>query len=167
MTFINRRIWIKTIKQVFFIALIVSVAGFASNRLRSDKMLFVEDWSEKSNTVTSSGENLEISLSEAKNLFNKGEALFIDARSGAEYDAGHIKGAKSLPYKEADWKFVDAMAGVPEESAIITYCDGETCELSMELTVFLRNADYKNVRVLSNGWTIWQQNGLPVETGER
>jgi rhodanese-related sulfurtransferase len=167
MIFINSQIWTKTIKQVFFIALIVLVAGFASNRLRSDKIPLVEDWSEKSNLVTSSGEKLEISLSEATNLFNKGETVFIDARSRAEYDAGHIKGAKSLPYKEADWKFIEAMAGVSEESAVITYCDGETCELSMELTVFLRNAGYKNVRVLSNGWTIWQQNGLPVETGER
>jgi len=166
MIFINRQIWTKTIKQVFFIALIVLVAGFASNRLRSDKMPLVEDWSAKSNLVTSSGENLEISLSEATNLFKKGEAVFIDARSMAEYDAGHIKGAISLPYKEVDWKFVEAMAGVSEESAVITYCDGETCELSMELAVFLRNAGYKNVKVLSNGWSAWKQNGLPVETGE-
>jgi len=164
MTLINSQIWIKTSRQVLFIAMIVLVAGFFSNKLRSDKMPFVEDWSEKSNTVTSSGENLELSLSEAKNLFNKGEALFIDARSGAEYDAGHIKGAKSLPYKEADWQFVEVMAGVPEESAIITYCDGKMCELSMELAVFLRNAGYKNVKVLSNGWSVWKQNGLPVET---
>ena len=166
MTIINRQIWTKTTKQVFFIALIVLVAGFVSNRLRSDKMLLVEDWSKKSNLVTSSGENLETSLSKSSNLFKSGKAVFIDARSRAEYDAGHIKGAKSLPYKEADWKFVEAMAGVSENSSVITYCDGETCELSMELAVFLRNAGYKNVKVLSNGWSAWKQNGLPVDTGE-
>jgi len=166
MTLINSQIWTKTKKQIFFIALIVLVAGFASNRLRSDKIPFVENWLEKSNLVTSSGENLEISLLKATNMFNKGEAVFIDARSRAEYDVGHIKGAISLPYKEADWKFVDAMASVSEDRDIITYCDGETCELSMELAVFLRNAGYKNVKVLSNGWTVWKQNGLPVETGE-
>ena len=166
MTLNSGRIWIKTSRQVLFIALIVLIAGFVSNRLRSDKMPLVEDWSAKSNLVTSSGENLEISLAEATNLFNKGDAVFIDARSRAEYDAGHIKGAKSLPYKEADWKFVEAMAGVSEDSAVITYCDEETCELSMELAVFLRNAGYKNVKVLSNGWSAWKQNGLPVDTGK-
>jgi len=166
MIIINRQIWTKTSRQVLFIALIVVAAGFLSNRLRSDKMPLVEDWSAKSNLVTSSGENLEISLSEATNLFNKGETVFIDARSRTEYDAGHIKGAKSLPYKEADWKFIEAMAGVSEESAVITYCDGETCELSMELAVFLGNAGYKNVKVLSNGWSAWKQSGLPVDTGE-
>jgi len=167
MTFINSQIWIKTSRQVLFIALIVLVAGFVSNKLRYEKIPLVENWSEKSNTVTSSGENLEISLSEASNLFKKGEAVFIDARSRSEYDTEHIKGAKSLPYKDADWKFVEVMAGVPEDSAIITYCDGETCELSMELAIFLRNAGYKNVKVLSNGLTVWKQNGLPIETGER
>jgi len=166
MTFINSQIWTKTSRQVLFIALIVLIAGFVSNRIRSDKMPFVEDWSAKSNLVTPSGENLEISLSEATNLFNKGETVFIDARSRAEYDVGHIKGAKSLPYKEADLKFVEAMAGISEDSALITYCDGETCELSMELAVFLGNAGYKNVKVLSNGWSVWKQNGLPVETGK-
>jgi len=166
MTFINSQIWTNTIKQVLIIALIVLIAGFGSNKLRSDKIPFVEDWSAKSNLVTSSGENLEISLSEASNLFKKGEAVFIDARSRAEYDAGHVKGAKSLPYKEADLKFIEAMAGVSEESAIITYCDGETCELSMELAVFLRNAGYKNVKVLSNGWSAWKQNSLPVDNGK-
>jgi len=79
---------------------------------------------------------------------------------------GHIKGAISLPYREADWKFVETMTGVPDDSAVITYCDGETCELSMDLALFLKNAGYKNVKVLSNGWTVWKQNGLPVETGE-
>ena len=59
------------------------------------------------------------------------------------------------------------MADVSEERAVITYCDGETCELSMELAVFLRNAGYKNVKVLSNGWSVWKQDGLPVETEQR
>ena len=166
MTFINRQLWTKTIKQVFFIALIVLVAGFVSNRLRPDKIPLLEDWSAKSNLVTSSGANLEISLFEASSLFKKGEALFIDARSAAEYDSGHIKGAKSLPYREADSKFVETMSGISEDRAVITYCDGETCELSMELAVFLRNAGYKNVKVLSNGWSAWKQNSLPVDTGK-
>lgn len=166
MTFINRHIWTKTIKQVFFITLIVLVAGFASNRIRSDKIPLVEDWSAKSNLVTSSGENLEISLLEATNLFKEKRAVFIDARSKEEFEKGRIKGAISLPYKEADWKFAEAMTGVSEDTAVITYCDGEKCELSMELAVFLRNTGYKNVKVLSNGWAVWKQNGLPTESGE-
>jgi rhodanese-related sulfurtransferase len=161
----RRNIWIKASKQVLFIILIVLLAGFASNMLRPDRIPFFEDWSKKPNIVTPSGENLEIPLSEAEGLFKKGFVTFIDARPRTEYEAGHIKGAKSLPFKEADWKFIEVMTEVPEENAVITYCDGEACELSIDLALFLKNAGYKNVRVLLNGWTVWRQKGLPVETG--
>jgi len=166
MPLISDQLCIKTLKQVLIIALIALTAGFVSNKIRIDKIPFFEKWSSKSNLVTPAGENLEIALPEAEELFKKGIATFIDARPVSEYEAGHIKGAKSLPYKEADWKFVEVMNGIPEEKDVITYCDGETCELSMELAVFLRNTGYKNVRVLSNGWTVWKQSGLPVESGE-
>jgi 3-mercaptopyruvate sulfurtransferase SseA len=46
---------------------------------------------------------------------------------------------------------------------IITYCDGESCELSHELALFLKEMGFANVRVLVNGWTVWQQAGLPTE----
>ena len=45
-------------------------------------------------------------------------------------------------------------------------CDGETCELSHDLALFLRDAGFVNTRVLVNGWTLWQQAGLPMEAGE-
>jgi rhodanese-related sulfurtransferase len=167
MTFNKRHTWIKASKQVLIIALIALTAGFAVNRIRDDKIELVEKWSAKSALMTTSGENLEISLPEAEDLFKKGLATFIDARPKTEFEAGHIKGAKSLPYKEADWKFVEAMTGVSEDSVVITYCDGETCELSIDLALFLKNAGYKNVRVLSNGWTIWRQKGLPLEVGSQ
>jgi rhodanese-related sulfurtransferase len=166
MTLTGNQIWIKTLKQILFITLIVFAAGFASNKLRPDKIPFFEDWSSKSNLVISSGENLEISLHDATELYNGKKAVFIDARSHDEYNNGHIKGALSLPYREADSKFVEAMSGVSEEIPVITYCDGETCELSLELALFLRNAGYKNVRVLSNGWSVWRENGLSVEAGK-
>ena len=48
---------------------------------------------------------------------------------------------------------------------IITFCDGQSCRLSHELALFLREMGYENVRVLVNGWTLWQQAGLPVSAG--
>jgi len=163
----RNHIWTKTIRQVFFIALITMAAGIVSNFFRSDKIPFVEYRSSKSTITTPSGESLVIPFPEAESLFKQGKATFIDARSGEEYDAGHIKGAVSLPYKEADSKFVEVMSGISEERAIITYCDGQTCELSTELALFLRDTGYKNVKILSNGWTVWKQKGLPVETGKQ
>jgi 3-mercaptopyruvate sulfurtransferase SseA len=47
---------------------------------------------------------------------------------------------------------------------IITYCDGERCPLSRELAEALRVEGVENVRELRNGWTLWQEQGLPTAT---
>jgi rhodanese-related sulfurtransferase len=49
---------------------------------------------------------------------------------------------------------------------IITYCDGEHCDLSVELALYLKKMAFENVRVLVNGWTVWKQAGLPTESGD-
>jgi rhodanese-related sulfurtransferase len=160
----NNTLIIKTLKQLLFIVIITFVAGLVSNIFRSDKIPFFENWTEKIKHASLSGENLEVSLEQAVELFRQNGAIFMDARSLEEYNEGHIKGAISLPYMEADSKFVEVMSEIPEDRIIITYCDGETCELSLDLADFLRNTGYKKVWALLNGWTLWQQNKLPVET---
>ena len=43
--------------------------------------------------------------------------------------------------------------------------DGDTCDLSKELALLLENPGFSKARVLVNGWSVWQQAGLSVETG--
>jgi len=64
-----------------------------------------------------------------------------------------------------DSKFIGATQELDLETRIVTYCDGETCELSHDLALFLRDAGFLNTRVLVNGWKLWQQSGLPVTSG--
>jgi 3-mercaptopyruvate sulfurtransferase SseA len=52
------------------------------------------------------------------------------------------------------------------ETAIIAYCDGETCNLSHDLALFLKDMGFMNVRVLVNGWTVWSKSRFPVEPSE-
>jgi 3-mercaptopyruvate sulfurtransferase SseA len=47
---------------------------------------------------------------------------------------------------------------------VITYCDGERCTLSRDLAEALRVEGVENVRELRNGWTLWQEHGLPTAT---
>jgi len=106
-----------------------------------------------------------MTLEEAEKLFFTHAAMFIDARSVEEYERGHIQGSRSLPWHDVDLNFMAVTADLDLASPIITYCDGETCELSHDLALFLRDAGFMNTRVLINGWTVWQQAGLPVESG--
>ena len=56
----------------------------------------------------------------------------------------------------------DIAAQLDEKDTIITYCDGENCELSHDLAMYLKDMGFTNVRVLVNGWTVWQNAGLPT-----
>jgi rhodanese-related sulfurtransferase len=144
--------------------LILSAAvALAVNALRPDRLPLVGEFSVATRMTTATGERMDIALEEAEKLFLTHAAVFIDARPVEDYAKGHIQGARSLPWQDVDHNFIGVTADLDLETSIVTYCDGETCELSHDLALFLRDADFINTRVLVNGWTVWQQAGLPVE----
>lgn len=137
--------------------------GFSINQFRDSRLPLFEDWSMEARMVSSYGERLDISLAEAKKAFLHKAVIFIDARSKDDFKNGHIKGARNLPWHEVDLKFVDVTKDISVNTPIITYCDGETCELSHNLAKFLLDSGFTNVQILINGWTKWQKAGLPTE----
>src|SRR5262245_5137055 len=104
-----------------------------------------------------------IALQKAKELWDSGAALFLDAREPADYAAGHIGNAFNLP-AQAFEKHFDAVAPMlTPESQVVVYCDGKECELSHRLAKSLHQLGYTNVHMLFNGWTTWKEAGLPTE----
>jgi 3-mercaptopyruvate sulfurtransferase SseA len=59
---------------------------------------------------------------------------------------------------------MDATADMANDALVITYCDGDSCNLSKDLALFMENLGFSKVLVLVNGWTLWQDAGLPIET---
>ncbi|MFZ0135107.1 MAG: rhodanese-like domain-containing protein [Desulfobacterales bacterium] len=149
--------------QVPLLVITACVIGIAVNNFRSDGITFVGDWSEQARYADAAGESLVISLDEAAGLFERKAVLFLDARPQNQYAKGHVRGALNLPWQEVDRYFMELTDRLEGASAIITYCDGESCDLSHELALFLQEMGFENVRVLVNGWTVWQQAGLPTE----
>jgi rhodanese-related sulfurtransferase len=165
MTKSYQRPWHEVIWQGGAILVLASLIALSVNQLRPGRLPLVADWSPKTQLTTDTGINLEIPLEEVEALFFARMALFLDARPPDQYAAGHIQGALSLPWDAFAETFPRVMASVPRETTIVTYCDGETCGLSKDLAFALLQEGYFNVRVLVNGWTLWQQNNMPVETG--
>jgi rhodanese-related sulfurtransferase len=157
--------WSRAALQILALVALSAVAAPAVNALRTDRLPLVGDWSVAGRITTATGERMDISLFEAQKLFANDAAVFIDARPAEDYSRGHIQGARSLPRQELDLKFIDVTKDLDLQTPIITYCDGETCELSHDLALFLRDAGFVNTRVLVNGWSLWRLAGLPVETG--
>jgi rhodanese-related sulfurtransferase len=156
--------WVRSIRQLSVIVLAAVAVALISNHFRSTPLPLVANWSQEARLTSPSGRQLAISLDDAKFLHQSNGAVFMDARPLEEFTQGHIQGAISLPWHEAEQLVMDVTANLANDAAIITYCDGDTCNLSKDLALFLENLGFSNVRILVNGWTVWQQAGLPVDT---
>ncbi len=156
----SRAAWQTAALLVWSVAVALSV-----NALRPDGIPLVGDFSPAARFTAPTGERMDIALEEAEKLFFTRAAVFFDARPPQEYARGHIRGARSLPLQEVDLRFIEETADLDLETPVITYCDGETCSLSHELALFFRDAGFRHARVLVNGWTVWREANLPVETG--
>lgn len=141
----------------------VMAAGF--NLVRGNALPFIGDWSIHARISDAAGASMVISLEEARELFLRGGALFLDARPRDQFELGHIKGAVSLPAQEAEGRFSEAAQALDQARAIITYCDGENCDLSHKLALILKEMGFAEVKVLVNGWSLWRQAELPWEKG--
>lgn len=145
---------------LFFLAVFL---GFSINQFRDSRLPLFDDWSMEARLMSPSGERLDITLVEAKKLFLQEAVIIIDARPNDDYEKGHIRGARSLPWHDVDQRFMEVTKDISVDTPIITYCDGETCELSHHLANFLADSGFTNVRILVNGWTKWQNADLPIE----
>ncbi len=153
-----------TFRQAVFIILMAMALGTAVNLIRPDGIPFVASWSMADKLVTEEGDTLSIPLEDAAVLFADNAAVFLDARTPAEYEKGHILGAVNLPWHEVDNYFETVIMTLDPEAMFITYCDGEACSLSHDLALFLKDLGFTRVKVLVNGWTLWKEHDLPVTT---
>ncbi len=109
------------------------------------------------------GDPAFISLEDAIDIQSKKTATFLDARTNDEFKAGHIPGARSLPFYDLQ-KFKDsALDGLSADSPIIIYCEGIGCELSFFLGRELVSGGFTHVRIFYGGYPEWSKAGLPVD----
>ena len=104
-----------------------------------------------------------ISLEEAVEVWSNGMAIFLDAREPQDYAAGHIGNAFNLPGLSFEAHFGKVAPLLTPTSRIVVYCDGAQCDLSHRLSERLRQMGFANVQVLTNGWSVWRQAGLPTQ----
>jgi rhodanese-related sulfurtransferase len=156
-------VWLRIIWQMGGILLLGSLLGLSVNLLRSGSLPLIQNWSPEAQLSLDNGDNFAISLDEAEALYCSLAAVFLDARSRELYNEGHIQGALSLPWDEYEKYYSSIMEGLSPATPVIVYCDGVSCGLSKDLALALLDKGHTNVRVLVNGWTLWQNKNLPIE----
>ena len=115
--------------------------------------------------IPDSDQPIQVQIATVKRFFDARAALFLDARDPAEYEKGHIPGAIRLTNAEAQNE-PGRMKALPVQGRpTIVYCEGGTCEASLELARFLLESGFKKVLVYMGGYPEWDAAGHAVERG--
>ena len=124
-------------------------------------------WSHSQPAPAVSEARATLSLKAARQEFDRGDALFLDARGPSSYEAGHIPGALHLPAEASTERLREALAPYPPGILIITYCSGTGCRSSDILARHLTDdLELPNVQVLDGGFPAWKKAGYPIATGQ-
>ena len=91
-------------------------------------------------------------------LAQDGQVSVLDVRPMAEYDAGHIPGAISIPIEDLERR----LSEVPRDQPVVAYCRGPYCVLAVQAVELLRRHGFA-ARRLRDGFPEWREEGLPVE----
>jgi rhodanese-related sulfurtransferase/DNA-binding transcriptional ArsR family regulator len=103
----------------------------------------------------------EVTADELAERLDRGRVVVLDVRPEAEYVAGHIEGARSVPHD----RLAQQARKLPKSREIVAYCRGPYCVYATDAVRFLKARGFK-VRRLRDGYPEWERAGLPVERAE-
>jgi rhodanese-related sulfurtransferase len=106
------------------------------------------------------GELRTVDRRELAGLVEAGAVVVLDVRPSAEYAAGHIPGARSVPPDEVQRHLGDLSA----DTEIVAYCRGPYCVYADEAVRELSRHGLR-ARRLEDGFPEWRRAGLPVAVG--
>ena len=101
-----------------------------------------------------------ISRDELASRLELGDVIIIDVRPDAEYRAGHVRGARSVP----PTRLRRELASLPKDIKIVAYCRGQYCVYADDAVRELQQRGYA-ARRLEDGFPEWRIAGLPTASG--
>lgn len=105
------------------------------------------------------GEVEQVDRAELMARAEEGGALVLDVRPEAEFAAGHIPGALSIPVEELARRLEE----LPADIDIVAYCRGDYCVMAVDAVRVLRASGRRAYR-LNEGLLEWRASGHPVHT---
>ncbi|HEY3014066.1 MAG TPA: metalloregulator ArsR/SmtB family transcription factor [Nocardioides sp.] len=87
--------------------------------------------------------------------------LVLDVRPAAEFVAGHVPGAVSVPPDE----LAKRVRRLPKGNDVVAYCRGSFCIYADDAVRALRRRGHRAAR-LEDGFPEWRRAGLPVALGD-
>lgn len=109
--------------------------------------------------VGGQGDVEEVTREQLMERMSAHEVTLLDVRSPEEFGAGHIPGARSVPFAEIE----NLLADLPQDRDVVAYCRGAHCVMASDAVVLLHSTGVSAHR-LQDGMLEWRLAGLPVET---
>jgi rhodanese-related sulfurtransferase len=100
----------------------------------------------------------KVSAAQAVQLINREKAVLIDVSEPAEYAAGHVAGAKSVPLGA-----LEASSDLPKNKALPVVVVCPTGARAARGAGILKKLGFENARALAGGLAAWREANLPVE----
>lgn len=151
--------------------LIVSICCALVFNFWSDSGIALKgQWDRSQGVVSSKEKNTVVDASREINdldtmveLVYAGMSTLVDVRSKAQFDAGHLPGAVSLPIEAFDRLIGDFFVEYVLDTRLVIYCAGRECLDSHRIAHSLETYGFSDVRIFSGGFAEWMEGGLPVE----
>jgi rhodanese-related sulfurtransferase len=100
-----------------------------------------------------------VTRTELQARLQAGDTVVLDVRPSAEYEAGHIPGATSVPVG-----MLRHLRSLSKDIEIVAYCRGPYCVYADQAVRQLRKRGYTACR-LEDGFPEWKRAGLPIAAG--
>lgn len=103
----------------------------------------------------------EATPQEAQTLVQKGadKALVVDVRTPAEFEQGHIPGARNIDFFGP--RFEKEISSLPRDIPVLVYC--RSGKRSAGAAEAMTEQGMANIIHMSQGMEAWEAAGLPVE----
>ena len=102
-----------------------------------------------------------ITREELASRLRRRNVVVIDVRPTAEYAAGHIPGARSVPPDEVRRH----LRTIPKDGEIVAYCRGPFCVYADDVVRTLQRRGIR-ARRLEDGFPEWKRAGHDIAVGE-
>lgn len=130
--------------------------------LRDAAVSHVEQIDEVAQAYLGSREGLAtITRDQLRRRLTDRDVVVLDVRPSSEYDAGHIRGALSVPMGELRSRLDE----IPDGTDVVAYCRGPFCVYADDAVRLLSRGGRTALR-LEDGFPEWAADQLPIERAQ-
>lgn len=160
--------------QLVVILIISTIAALAINSARGGGVAVIGNWPSGTRSgeepvkppSAEEGDPPFITLEDAVAKYQSPDIIFIDSRDPEDFDFGHIKRAINIPFEYIDEEWEAYIESLDRHRGYVVYCSGDECETSLHLGRYLQSFGFPNIFVFYGGWREWEDNGLPITSGQ-